>query len=501
MEDQELQAEAPAPRAGAQARDGVPSSPLLAAAGTAARERFGFPGLRAHQAQVLQHVLDDHDCLAVLPTGSGKSLCYALPALVRPGLVLVISPLIALIRDQARKFADHGIACASLDSLQSGLEKESVWHRIETGELQILLVSPERLARVDFRERLRSLPLQLVAIDEAHCISHWGSHFRPDYRFLGEYLEDLGQVQKLAVTATATAKVRDDIVRTLRLTAPATVWADFARENLSIKVAKASRVPEQLTAILQAVLSSPGSGIVYAPTRKNAREVHRMLTDAGVEAALYHAGMAGFERNEAQREFMSGQARVVVATHAFGMGIDKADIRFVHPAGLPGCIEQYVQEIGRAGRDGLPASCTLVYGPRDYYIRKFMIDKSYPDPELLKAVLAHARDEIQGPYGVSLLALQKSLRTAVKGDEEEQLEALRMLCREGLLSHHRASGSGFDEEAEVMIGEGNPRIEAEVMAEYPLRKVDAMAKLDAMKAFVAEGASTRLGYLDRYFRA
>jgi ATP-dependent DNA helicase RecQ len=500
MEDQQPPTEARATRAGALAGPGVPS--LVAAAAEAARERFGFNGLRPHQAQVLGHVLDDRDCLAVLPTGSGKSLCYALPALVRPGLVLVVSPLIALIRDQARKFADHGIACASLDSLQTGGEKETVWQRLESGALQILLVSPERLARLDFRERLRSLPLQLVAIDEAHCISHWGSHFRPDYRFLGEYLADLGPVQKLAVTATATAKVRDDIVRTLKLAEPATVWADFARENLSIKVVKASRVPEQLTAILQAVLSSPGSGIVYAPTRKNAREVHRMLTDAGVDAAIYHAGMAGPERNEAQQAFMSGRARVVVATHAFGMGIDKADIRFVHHAGLPGSIEQYVQEIGRAGRDGEPASCALVYGPRDYYIRKFMIDKSYPDPLLLQAVLAHARAEIQGPYGISLHALQKSLRATLKDtDEEDLLEALRMLCREGLLSHYRASGSGFDDEAEVMIGEGNARLDAEVFEEYPLRKVESMAKLDAMKAFVAEGASTRLAYLDGYFRA
>ena len=217
-----------------------------------------------------------------------------------------------------------------------------------------------------------------MAVDEAHCVSHWGSHFRPDYRFLGEYLADFGTVQKLAVTATATQRVREDIARVLRLANPATVWADFARGNLKLKVVRADKVNEQLSSVLQATLTTEGKGIIYTPTRRHARDIHRMLVEAGVKAAVYHAGMSPDARDASQKAFAAGTVRVVVATHAFGLGIDKSDIRFVHHAGLPGSIEQYVQEVGRAGRDGLPATCCLIYGPRDYYIQKFMIDKSYP---------------------------------------------------------------------------------------------------------------------------
>ncbi len=463
------------------------------------RRVFGYESLRSHQNEVLRHVLSGGDCLAVLPTGSGKSMTYALPALIRPGLVLVISPLIALIRDQVRRFAGQGVACASLDSMQTGNEKAEVWEKCTRGELQLLLVSPERLARQDFRDRIKETKLQLVAIDEAHCVSHWGNHFRPDYRMIGEYLKDFGPVQKLAVTATATARVRADIERALFLQNPGTVWGDFARSNLKMKVIKADKVIDQLNATLSAVLASEGSGIVYVPTRKNARDVHRMLSDAGVKVVTYHAGMDSSQRMTSHTDFMDGKARVAVATHAFGLGIDKEDIRFVHHAGLPGSIEQYVQEVGRAGRDGEAAHCWMVYGPRDYYIQKFMIEKNYPELSLLKAVLEQAKAFLDGPVGQSPAALARHLAGNVPGSAEETEEAVQVLCREGLLSRLRARGSYRDAAPETIIELGRLSEQEAVFQDYPLRKLDSLAKLDAMKAYVSMSGD-RSAYLDEYFK-
>ena len=477
---------------------GEANSLLFDQAVAGARATFGYETLRPHQAEVLQHVFAGRDALAVLPTGSGKSLCYALPALVRPGLVLVVSPLIALIRDQVRKFAASGLACAAFDSLQTPDEKARAAARLDNGELQLLLVSPERLARTAFRARLKAANIQLVAIDEAHCISHWGSHFRPDYRLLGGYLADLGPVQKLAVTATATTRVRDDIVRTLQLAAPVTVWGDLARENLHIKIIKTGKVSEQLTALLQAVLSAPGSGIVYVPTRKSAREVHRMLCDGGVRAGVYHAGLAPGERQAAQQAFMDGRTRVMVATHAFGLGIDKQDIRFVHHAGLPGSLEQYVQEIGRAGRDGLAARCSLICGNRDHHIQRFMIDKSFPSVALLSQALEVARAYVAGGIGKSPQALQRRLEEQLDGDPRELASALEVLCREGLLTRLRAQGYAPGE-TEILIGEGRAGEETAIFAEYPHRKADCLSKLEAMKTFVTLG-DERTRFLDDYFR-
>lgn len=472
---------------------------LLERAQEVSRRVFGYETLRAHQNEVLRHVLNGGDCVAVLPTGSGKSMTYALPALIRPGLVLVVSPLIALIRDQVRRFAGQGIACASLDSMQTADEKDGVWGRLARGELQLLLVSPERLARPDFRERLKDVKLQLVAIDEAHCVSHWGNHFRPDYRMLGEYLKELGPVQKLAVTATATARVRTDIERALSLQTPATVWGDFARSNLKMKVIKADKVVDQLNATLSSVLASEGSGIVYVPTRKNARDVHRMLSDAGVSVVTYHAGMEASQRNASHAAFMDGKARVAVATHAFGLGIDKEDIRFVHHAGLPGSIEQYVQEVGRAGRDGKPANCWMVYGPRDYYIQKFMIEKNYPELALLRAVLEESKSFLDGPVGQSPLALSRHLGSKVSCSGEEIEEAVQVLCREGLLSRLRARGSFRDAAAETIVELGRLSEAEAVFQDYPLRKLDSLAKLDAMKAYVSMPGD-RSAFLDEYFK-
>lgn len=473
--------------------------PLLDQAAVTARSRFGFQALRPHQAEVLAHVLGGRDCVAVLPTGSGKSLCYAMPALLRPGLVLVVSPLIALIKDQVRSFSALGIRAASVDSHQTLEERDRVWRDLAASDLQLLFVSPERMARPDFHARLQGVAIQLLAVDEAHCISQWGSHFRPDYRLLGEHCAKLGKLQVLAVTATATTRVREDIAATLSMHTPATVWSEFARENLKTKIVKIDKVAEQRTGVLQAVLAQAGSGIVYAPTRKNVVEIHRMLVDAGVKAAAYHAGMDASSRQASQRAFMDDRVRVVVATHAFGLGIDKADIRFVIHAGLPGSLEQYVQEIGRAGRDGESAACWTIYGSRDYHIQKFMIDKGYPEVALLRDMLTKSKAFLAMAQHQSQAGLLRHLRSEIAADDNDIVEALNVLCREGMLTRLRAQGQGFgDTYAEVLIDLGTEDAGA-VLDTYPERKLEAMAKLEAMRTFVAL-TSPRLAYLDEYFR-
>jgi ATP-dependent DNA helicase RecQ len=316
---------------------------------------------------------------------------------------------------------------------------------------------------------------------------------------IGSYLADFGEVQKLAVTATATRRVREDIEQALRLRSPAQVWSDVARANLCLKVVKAEKVATHYTTLLQTVLNEAGSGIVYTQTRRLAREVHRMLVDAGIAAALYHAGLTAAARESAQIAFMSGSARVVVATNSFGLGIDKADIRFVHHASLPGSIEQYVQEIGRAGRDGLAAHCSLIYGSRDFYIQKFMIDKSFPEVTLLTQVLGATREYIAGGIGETLIALTRHLQAALGATAEDLRVTLEILCREGLLVRLTPRG-GAGDYGEVMIGDGYCADEAAIIRDYPLRKEASMAKLEAMKFYAAASSEQRRQFLDEYFR-
>ena len=479
--------------------DSFASEQMTSHAEKLVREAFGYKHLHAYQKQVLLHLFSGNDCIAVLPTGSGKTLCYALPAMIRPGLVLVISPLIALIRDQIRRFEEIDIPCAFFDSLQSSYEKDDTWERLASGKVRILVISPERLARVDFRERLRSIPIQMVAVDEAHCISQWGSHFRPDYRHIGNYLQEFGPLQKLAVTATATSKVRSDIAQTLGLGFFETVIGSITRENLSLNFVKTSKVADQLNLMLQAVLSAKGQGIVYAPTRGACRDLYRVLTDAGIKCGLYHAGLNGNMRDYAQKSFVSGELRVIVATHAFGMGIDKRDIRFVHHFGLPASIESYVQEIGRAGRDGLEAKCWMIYGARDHHIRKFMLEKSYPDIEKLNAVLLTTRDLVSNQHGVSETSVAKNLSAALGFESELVASCLDILFREGLLE--RLTTGGFSQgDGGSIVNEGNASLDAAFFLNYPARVMEAESRIAAVRAFAALNG-VQAQFLEQYFRA
>ncbi len=328
------------------------------------RRTFGHTDFRGLQADVIAEVLAGRNALAVLPTGGGKSLCYQIPSLVRPGLGLVVSPLIALMTDQVAALVQSGVAAARLDSNIDLDERAETWRRIESGELQLLYVSPEGLMQPWMLDRLRKTPLALIAIDEAHCVSQWGHDFRPEYRMLGRLAELFPAVPRLAVTATADARTREDIRAELRLEGSPEFVASFARPELILSAERTRGNVEKK--VVELVTARPNrSGVVYAGSRDKTEGLAQALRAAGVPALAYHAGLDKRIRAERLEEFLEADAAVMVATIAFGMGVDKPDVRFVIHADPPAAIEAYWQEVGRAGRDGDPAEGITLYGAAD----------------------------------------------------------------------------------------------------------------------------------------
>ncbi len=336
----------------------------LEAAREILRRTFGHAAFRGLQEQVIGEVLAGRSALAVLPTGGGKSLCYQIPALVQSGLGLVVSPLIALMTDQVAALVQSGVAAARLDSNVDPEEKLETWRRIEAGELDILYVSPEGLMQPWMLERLRGTPLSLIAIDEAHCVSQWGHDFRPEYRMLGRLADHFPGVPRLAVTATADAKTREDIRAELRLEDSAEFVDSFARPELVLSAERKKGSAEKR--VVELVTARPNrSGVVYAGSRDKTEKIAEALRAAGVPALAYHAGLDKKLRETRLEEFLEAEAAVMVATIAFGMGVDKPDVRFVIHADPPAAIEAYWQEIGRAGRDGETAEGITLYGAAD----------------------------------------------------------------------------------------------------------------------------------------
>ncbi|MGO4410966.1 MULTISPECIES: DNA helicase RecQ [unclassified Brevundimonas] len=349
-------------------RSAPPVSQTLDGAREVLGRVWGHADFRGLQSHVVAEVLAGRDVMAVLPTGGGKSVCYQIPAILRPGVGLVVSPLIALMTDQVEALKQQGVAAARLDSGVGMDERSAIWRAARSGELDLLYVSPEGLASGSMLERLSELQLSLIAIDEAHCVSQWGHDFRPDYRTLGRLAEVFPGVPRIAVTATADARTRDDILASLRL-GEARVFVDsFARPNLQLSAERKINGSRARTdaAVVELVRERRGkSGVVYCGSRDGCERVAQTLRDAGTNAIAYHAGFDARERDQRLARFLAEDGAVMVATIAFGMGVDKPDVRFVIHADPPGSLEAYWQEIGRAGRDGEPAEGITLYGPSD----------------------------------------------------------------------------------------------------------------------------------------
>jgi ATP-dependent DNA helicase RecQ len=340
---------------------------------------FGYSEFRGQQQSIIEATLQGRDSLVIMPTGGGKSLCYQIPAILKEGTGLVVSPLIALMQDQVTALRELGIEAGFLNSSQSPDERREVMTKLRQGRLQLLYVAPERLVTEHTRSLLRDIPLSVIAIDEAHCVSQWGHDFRHDYLGLGDLGALFPGVPRMAVTATATGKTREEIVARLELNEPNIFVAPFDRPNIAYAVQVKTDARGQLLKFLQAHRGE--AGIVYCLSRKKTESIAAWLCGQGFEALPYHAGLAADVRGENQRRFLAEDGLVIVATIAFGMGIDKPDVRFVAHLDLPKSIESYYQETGRAGRDGEPADAWMVYGLQDVVRLRQMLDESQADEE------------------------------------------------------------------------------------------------------------------------
>jgi ATP-dependent DNA helicase RecQ len=432
---------------------------------TLLRERFGHDGFRGGQREVVDGLLAGRPMLAVFPTGGGKSLCYQLPALLLDGVTLVVSPLVALMKDQVDALREKGIAAARLDSTLERDDYEAVLAALDGGSLKLLYVAPERLSNEGFRAKLKQWPVALVAIDEAHCISEWGHNFRPDYLKLAKLCRELKVRRVLCLTATATPAVATDIRKSFKIAAGDQVRLSFHRPNLDLKVtplAAADRKPHLLARLRE----SEGAAVVYVTLQQTAEEVSTFLQKNGIASRAYHAGLPDEFRASAQDDFMAGRTRVIVATIAFGMGIDKADIRAVYHYNLPKSLENYTQETGRAGRDGLLSTCELLACGDDLVTLENFIHGDTPSPAAVHHFVDHVlrlgREFDVSPYELSTV---NDIRPLVV---ETLLTYLEL---EGILAATRKSWATY----QVRLPRGLER----VLAGYDARRKSFLRKIFA----------------------
>ncbi|TBR43532.1 RecQ family ATP-dependent DNA helicase [Marinomonas agarivorans] len=370
------------------------------------QQQFGFDGFRAGQKQVVEHILSGHSSLAIFPTGSGKSLCYQFCAMQLEGVTLVVSPLLALIKDQIDFLVSKGIAAASLDSTQSIDENRAIMQQVRQGKIRILMVSVERFNNENFRYFLQNIKLSLLVVDEAHCISEWGHNFRPDYLKLPSYQQAFHIPQVLLLTATATPAVKTDMANKFAIANEHIVQTGFYRPNLDLAIFSPSH-NEKRQYLLQQLQSRKTPSIIYVTLQHSAESLTQWLNEQGVTAQAYHAGLQNKQREAVQQAFMTGSLYYVVATIAFGMGVDKADIRTIIHYDLPKSIENYSQEIGRAGRDGLPAQCITLASLDGLATLENFVYGDTPEPSAINKALCHIAENTnqQGEWETQLLAL------------------------------------------------------------------------------------------------
>ncbi len=452
----------------------------------AARDRFGFQTLRPGQKEAIEALLDGRDALVVQPTGAGKSAIYQIAGLFITGSTVIVSPLIALQKDQVDSLADHDAAPAALvNSTRRTSETRETLRDIEAGEVEYIFLAPEQLRKRETLEKLKAARISLFAVDEAHCISEWGHDFRPDYLNLGSTIETLDHPVVLAMTATASPEVRAEIVQRLGMRNPKVLVNGFNRPNISLRVDSFSTEKDKREALVHRVKWADKPGIVYVATRKNAEEIMRALDEEGVHALFYHGGLKAKERDEIQERFMSGGAEVIVATNAFGMGVDKADIRFVYHFDVAASLDSYYQEIGRAGRDGENAEAVLFYRAENIGSQKFRTGEGAIDPEKIEEVANILTNE-GGPLDPKEISEQTDLserKVAGMLHRLEDVEAVEKL----------PSG-------EVQLVENVDVREAALAAaeEQERHKEQRRQKLEQMRQY-AETGSCRREFLLRYF--
>jgi ATP-dependent DNA helicase RecQ len=449
------------------------------------RRHFGYPGFRPGQEELVRAVLSGRDALGVLPTGGGKSVCYQVPALALGGLCLVVTPLVSLMEDQVRRAREAGLDADFLSAGQDAATRRSILEAARSRGSGVLFVAPERLGIEAFREALAGADVRLLAVDEAHCISEWGHDFRPAYRRIGT-LRDAFPAPVLALTATATPHVRDDVTASLRLRDPLRVVRSFDRPNLSWAVRPGGSVAARARSVHRLLRRVRGPAVVYAPTRKAVDHVRDALAALGTVAEAYHAGLAAEERTRVQGRFMDGACRVVVATNAFGMGIDKADVRMVAHVQLPSTLEAYYQEAGRAGRDGAPAWCVAFHGRADGALGRAFVDRAHPPARRLARLHRSLRAWADGS-GVARFPLREACavlgRGALPEDAWSALAALERCGAARRLEDPAGSPEGTEDPSDgfqvIRVG---VRVRADLAPAVHLRRV-SRAKLGAVRGY------------------